>query len=546
MEQISKHLKYNLQSSLLGRLKLKLYQLITSQPDYMPDPREFREFILEQYSFNSEVGKLFALMLNANHSLKVGYSHIEHTNDIQKMLAKLQKMPLQPHFIELTECPEPLPETIGVFTYPRALGDNGWVYVVTLFSEKEFYDHFFGRLEIRAYEAEPEPTFAILNQGTFDNYSIEEYQEDFLVDLVVKILNFASKEFDKQFVQWKDLKNSQLSERPDVKPPPDSRFMKAIRRVTSGLDKCTRAKVELAKVQPHNFDFCMSYPINLVDKIIARIERGQEIDLIVYWNGSSYIMSDSYPYYLGYRKLGYEKVTVVIMGDFPEKTAEILTVGDTDLIPPVTIDYEDNYKSLSPELKDQLLQFRLTWKAPSTTLTNLYSLHMQLTDLIRAANTKEKHLHEFLLNNPIALDSYGLQVMSEVRLGKQYRIDLILQYSLVSRRIMLIELERSDIPIFTKKGRQRSEVTHAIQQVEDWLRWWKENPSQVPQPLDSSIPVDGLVVIGRSEGMDEDTKRRLLHLNSHRKVKVITYDDLLEQIKALITNLEDAEANQNK
>ncbi len=170
---------------------------------------------------------------------------------------------------------------------------------------------------------------------------------------------------------------------------------------------------------------------------------------------------------------------------------------------------------------------------------------MRLTDLIRAANTKERHLHEFLLNNPIALDSYGLQVMSEVRLGKQYRVDLIFQYSFANRRVMLVELERADIPIFTKQGRLRWNVTHAVQQVEDWLRWWKENPSMVPKPLDSSIPVDGLVVIGRSEGMDEDTKRRLLHLNNNRKVKVITYDDLLEQIKALITNLEDAEANRD-
>ncbi len=335
----------------------------------MPDPREFREFILEQYSFNSEVGKLFALMLNVNHPLKVEYSQLEGIQDIKRMLTKLQKTPLEPHFIELTECPEPLPETIGVFTYSRELGDNGWVYVVTLFGEEEALDHSLGRLEIRAYETEPEPAFAILNQGAFDHYSIEEYQEDFLVALVVKILNFANKELDKQFVSWAELKNTQLPERPDVKPPPDSQFMKAIRRVINGLDKCTRAKVKLAQVKPHNFDFCMSYPIDLVDKIATRIKRGQEIDLIVYWNGSSYIMSDSYPYYLGYRKLGYEKVPVVIMGDFPAKTAEILAEGGTDLIPPVPIEYEGSYKSLSPELKDHLLQSHLTWKAPTSRLS---------------------------------------------------------------------------------------------------------------------------------------------------------------------------------
>ncbi len=38
--------------------------------------------------------------------------------------------------------------------------------------------------------------------------------------------------------------------------------------------------------------------------------------------------------------------------------------------------------------------------------------------------------------------------------------------------------------------------------------------------------------------MDEDAKRRLLHLNNNRKVKVITYDDLLNQIQGLIQNIE--------
>ena len=71
--------------------------------------------------------------------------------------------------------------------------------------------------------------------------------------------------------------------------------------------------------------------------------------------------------------------------------------------------------------------------------------------------------------------------------------------------------------------------------------WWRENPSKIPHPFDPTVPVEGLVVIGRSVEMDDDSKRRLLSLNHNRLIKVITYDDLLERVKSLIANLETSE-----
>lgn len=78
---------------------------------------------------------------------------------------------------------------------------------------------------------------------------------------------------------------------------------------------------------------------------------------------------------------------------------------------------------------------------------------------------------------------------------------------------------------------------HALQQVEDWLRWWYEHPNELPHEIDANIPPEGLVVIGRRLSMPDDEKRRLLHLNANRKVKVITYDDLAERLELLIASL---------
>jgi hypothetical protein len=99
-------------------------------------------------------------------------------------------------------------------------------------------------------------------------------------------------------------------------------------------------------------------------------------------------------------------------------------------------------------------------------------------------------------------------------------------------------LEKASWHIFTAAGRPRSHVTQALQQVEDWLRWWRENPTRIPNPIDSSIPPHGLVVIGRNANLSDEDRRRLLHLNYNRTVKVVTYDDLLIRILDLIRNLE--------
>ena len=105
----------------------------------------------------------------------------------------------------------------------------------------------------------------------------------------------------------------------------------------------------------------------------------------------------------------------------------------------------------------------------------------------------------------------------------------------------MVELENANLQLFTKSGRPRAHVTHAIQQVEDWLRWWQENSNEETNELlllDKSIHPEGLVVIGRSKDFSEEDSKRLLHLNSNRRVKVITYDDLLDNLENLILNLE--------
>lgn len=325
-------------------------------------------------------------------------------------------------------------------------------------------------------------------------------------------------------------------------PPEDKILTSMIMAVILGKVVASETFVDLSQVRPHSLDFCLNFPPKVVKETSKEIKRGKDLPLLVYWNGRNFIMSDDYPVYLAYKLLEQDEVPVVILGSFPSTLIKKpITTGGKELIPLVQIEQRPDYSSLSDEVKDWMLEQKLKNKKQSEVISNLFVLFVGLNELVSDPNVKEREIHNFILNNPSCFDVYGSRIMSEVWLGKKYRVDLAIQYKLDEKKIQLVELERANIEIFTKEGRFRSCVTHAIQQVEDWLQWWHENPSERPKEFDSSVLPQGIVVIGRSKNISEEDKKRLLHLNNNRQVKVITYDDLLDRIESLIENLETAE-----
>lgn len=339
-------------------------------------------------------------------------------------------------------------------------------------------------------------------------------------------------------VPFSELRTFNFKSQQNTIPPEDARFDFLLQRVIAGEIHCTEAEVELALVKPHDMDFALAFPSDVIDQSIPLREIGLSNHLLIYWLNDAFVMSDCYPIYLAYRKLSYKKVPVIIMGPYPEGLVTPIRTGGKELIPPIQVAYHNDNTSLPKELKEFILSSRLNKKPLSEPLSRMYRLFIELAQLVNDPQTKEKKLHSLLLENPIALDAFGLRIRAEVKLGSKYRVDLIMQYEFTDKRILLIELERAGHPIFNKKGRLRAEVTHAIQQVEDWIQWWRENPQDIPNGLDKFLPVEGLVIIGRSANMNDDSKRRLLHLNHSRQVQVVTYDDLLDRIRNLIVNLE--------
>ena len=126
-----------------------------------------------------------------------------------------------------------------------------------------------------------------------------------------------------------------------------------------------------------------------------------------------------------------------------------------------------------------------------------------------------------------------------------------------SPSVAFIEIERADIPLFTKSGDPSAQLTHAIRQVQDWKNWVKKNRSyfhSVLQQLVAEEMPDGkperghywgrnrikegvvygfhdeyIVIAGRRHTMDMSTRLRLAQMNHDlHDIRIITYDVLLE------------------
>jgi hypothetical protein len=532
------YLKQHLGSRVLGRLKLKLYERILDQADKVPEGAEIRPYILDQCRVNIRFGTVQSLILKINSSEFISWDDFRDPDSISLLLDDLRLHPLdEPIFVELSCCPNPLPEFLGVLIYREELAYGGYVYVITLVDADTFPNSISGRLEICATINYPQPLFSVLESGEWKGYGLDNWEQSWQVGVAVSVLNYLNDIQKHAFVGLEEIDHTDFDNSHYV-PPKDPRFSALVQLALHGKLTCSELEVPLGDIHPYNWDFCMSYPQDIVVKAATNLKNGLPVRLLVYWNGTRFIMSDDYAHYLAYRSLLSVTVPIVVIGPVPAHVGKPTRVGGSELIPPAWIPHMSDTNSLDPELKNWLLDKHLATSVRPPSLTKLYGLFLELSYLIQDPDTKEHQLHDLLLKYPIVLDPHNCGIMSEVRLDDKYRIDLIIHSNLDDRRVLLVELEKASWHIFTAAGRPRSHVTHALQQVEDWLRWWRENPTRIPNPIDSSIPPHGLVVIGRNANLSDEDRRRLLHLNYNRTVKVVTYDDLLIRILDLIRNLE--------
>ncbi len=145
----------------------------------------------------------------------------------------------------------------------------------------------------------------------------------------------------------------------------------------------------------------------------------------------------------------------------------------------------------------------------------------------------EEPVHQFLKAHPELIGPTADRIWSKVRFGERIS-DFVLREPYNDYE--LVEIEAPIRELFRKDGQQREELTHAIDQISDWIRYIEDNRKKVEEELGLtgiSTSPRALVVIGRSASLTEENRRKLTTLqNQSGKLRILTYDDLLAGARA--------------
>lgn len=190
----------------------------------------------------------------------------------------------------------------------------------------------------------------------------------------------------------------------------------------------------------------------------------------------------------------------------------------------------------------QLLQRALEERAEENAeaaalLAALRAAISDLGGLLDSDETTEEDLQQCLTRNPLLFGPQYKEVRPKHRFGSEYVADYALIR--VSGLADVVEIEKSAYPLYTKSGNPSSQLTHAEQQVLDWLDWIERHGAYAREHLPIVGRPAGYIVIGRSASLDAQARSKLARRNASfgGDVEIMTFDDLLERGKSILALL---------
>ncbi len=492
----------------------------------MPSDRELMRYILRCWKENSVDGRvqfhlLFLLGIN-----QVAFPARFSADAFSAILAELNR-PEMFYRIYAEGKLHGVPDTpeYGCLVLGHRRPNNEPGYYAVVFDDEHFLEGY-SYISIVPDGTQRPGRLEILTAKGWQNVNAEEATNFPEVRIVLATLKEHINRIDPESVARRN-----ITVDPATDPPTDEELMRRLLAAHKQKARVTTGTIPLSAIIPFSLEFCAK----IAPAVSAeRISQGYRPALLVYWNGTGFVMSDDYFNFLGYRKLNIESVPVAILGDFPSEIVSVSAIGGTELLPPVGIGTGVIEPPRSSKLEQWLLDQKLRRASKRTIPADLAATWLGLADLLADDETSEADVHNYLVGAPPIVAPSGKAIDSEVRLGAKYKIDIVFRTAGVTEDVFLVELENPDHTIFTRDGRPRKEVAHAKQQVEDWLRWVQENPNDAFVQTLGGLPPRGLAVIGKSRQLNDDERKRLAHLNLNSKVQVITYDELLDRFGDLI------------
>ena len=169
---------------------------------------------------------------------------------------------------------------------------------------------------------------------------------------------------------------------------------------------------------------------------------------------------------------------------------------------------------------------------------NFGALLKAYKDLLDSEPEREEILQRFLHDHPALLCPAHVKMWPKLALGAR-KTDFVFQEA--TGDYLLVELERSTYRLFLQGGDPSRELDHARSQIIDWKRYLEDNLSTVQREVGlTSISTNpkSLIVIGRTKSLTLENRRKLVAIeNESPRLKIMTYDDVYDNAKAVIENL---------
>ena len=447
---------------------------------------------------------------------------------------RLERLPLKSRSFVSIKWKE---RDIGILIRREALQGGGIIYTTTVIECADHMRPVF-RAEFRAARTQPDPFAVVATDKGWIQVAREELSaSDELVLCLKAVVALHSFHYIK--LRPGDIECTDIG--PSFQQKPNRFLERLCAQAFVGKVPCARAVVPMMRIVPRDMNFAMNYPLEEVRRL-----RGSYVDdgkarteLLLYEKGGRLISDDDYPVYLSYKSLGFKEVPAVIIGRFSEHGIRVIERGHGEIIPPIMVEQKNASAGLAPVDEMSKLDLRLNAlkPEPNDRLDRLNSIYFKFCRLLERKRKREKELHDFLYKFPMLIDAHVDRVHTEVRIGK-FKADLVFRYKQTDQKVLLIELERDDERIFTKRNRLTYKIGHAAQQIEDWISEVRRSANEVPPWLQKEYIPGGLVVVGRSKDLTDEQRIVLKNINSNRLVKIVTYDDLLDRMNQLISSLD--------
>ena len=159
----------------------------------------------------------------------------------------------------------------------------------------------------------------------------------------------------------------------------------------------------------------------------------------------------------------------------------------------------------------------------------------EFENILNSSSRNESKLQEFLLRNPMFFGVEYKKIIPKHKLGSEYVMDYALESS--DGTYDLVEIESSNLKLYTKSGNVSKELAHAEQQVLDWQDWIEEKNSYAQEKLKNIKSPRGFIVIGRTQALGKSNEKKLLrrNLSFNGKIQILTYDDLINRAITLLS-----------